>query len=181
MQVVVFTENNARIITNPSNPDDYINNIKAVIDPDLTQVHGVPPHFWKLNFGRIESMDDSEKAQRLSVLELDKTNTYSINEMFLRVSKLQQEVSSRDIEITRLNDQYIEVSEKQAEDLKCMQTEHSKNMSALKSTMLYDLNEERVSQAKLLDKEQRTAKRNYYVIMVLSTLVGGLISWMVQR
>lgn len=62
---MVFTRNNARILTNPTFREikTYQN---AVIDPDLSMVRAVPPHFWKRGDGNlIVSMSDSEQKARM--------------------------------------------------------------------------------------------------------------------
>jgi cbb3-type cytochrome oxidase subunit 1 len=62
----VFTKNNARILTNPTSKElkAYKN---SVIDPDLSQVRAVPPHFWKRGLGNlIVPMTDHEQKIRLS-------------------------------------------------------------------------------------------------------------------
>lgn len=63
-KVVVFTKNNARILYNPGNLDDYKNCMSALIDPDLKSVAGVPPHLWKLLDGKVVIMDTSESKAR---------------------------------------------------------------------------------------------------------------------
>jgi hypothetical protein len=67
-RVVVFTENNARILINPYNLDQFRAMPNAVIDPDLSHVRGISPHFWKNDEGRIVPMSESERAERLKHL-----------------------------------------------------------------------------------------------------------------
>lgn len=64
-KLVVFTTNNARVLTNPTFRE--INTYKnAVVDPDLSKVIAVPPHFWKKGPGNlIIPMTDSEQKARL--------------------------------------------------------------------------------------------------------------------
>lgn len=64
-QVVLFTKNNARIIkTDDFSP--YLGNASARINPDLSQVKRIPPHFWKINQkGEIVEMTPLEKEIRL--------------------------------------------------------------------------------------------------------------------
>ena len=47
-KVVVFTQNNARILINPDRIDRFEDKPNAFINPDLTFVAGVEPHFWKI-------------------------------------------------------------------------------------------------------------------------------------
>jgi len=66
-KVVVFTTNNARIIPNPS-PEELLRLsefLNVAIDPDLSLVGGVPPHFWKLQDGAVLPMNDTEKTLRM--------------------------------------------------------------------------------------------------------------------
>lgn len=69
--IVVFTASNARIFRNP--PDSAIEKFvdwpNAVIDPDLSLVEGIPPHFWKLKDGVIVPMNDLEKLGRMNYIE----------------------------------------------------------------------------------------------------------------
>ena len=64
-KVVVFTRNNARIYTNVDYKA-FENDKNAFLNPDLSSVKGVAPHFWKVNSeNRIVGMDDEEKEVRL--------------------------------------------------------------------------------------------------------------------
>lgn len=63
-KVVIFTENNARILCNPPNIEDYKRCANALIDPDLKAVAGVPPHLWKLIDGKAVIMDAAESKTR---------------------------------------------------------------------------------------------------------------------
>ena len=47
-KVVVFTQNNARVLINPLSLDKYRGKPNAYINPDLNLVAGVEPHFWKV-------------------------------------------------------------------------------------------------------------------------------------
>jgi hypothetical protein len=64
-KVVIFTKNNARVLTNPKNLDHYVGHPAALINPDLSLVAGEPPHFWKLDNGKIVPMTRPEKLERL--------------------------------------------------------------------------------------------------------------------
>lgn len=63
--VVIFTENNARILTNPENIEAYKNIPNSVINPDLKSVEGVPPHLWKLVDGKVVQKTEEESHQTL--------------------------------------------------------------------------------------------------------------------
>lgn len=61
-RAVIFTSNNARILYGD---DKDILSIKgAIVDPNLSQVTGIPPHYWKLSNGHIVEMNPDEKAER---------------------------------------------------------------------------------------------------------------------
>lgn len=64
MVYVVFTELGARVIKNPTNEADFVNNPNVVKDPNLTHMSGIPPHFWKLENGTIVAMDENERHMR---------------------------------------------------------------------------------------------------------------------
>lgn len=64
--VVVFTRNNARIIHNPENLDELRANPNCVVDPDLSLVRRLPPHFWKLDGGHVVPMILSEREAVLA-------------------------------------------------------------------------------------------------------------------
>lgn len=49
--VVVFNKYGARILVNPG--DAYDNSQDTIINPDLTEVKGLPPHYWKLVDGKV--------------------------------------------------------------------------------------------------------------------------------
>lgn len=61
MIVVVFTENNARILTNPDNIKFYESLSNAIVDPDLKAVEGLPPHYWRLENGKVLPMSEEHK------------------------------------------------------------------------------------------------------------------------
>lgn len=69
---VYFTENNARVIVNPGPAQvaalAVVPAERIVKDPDLSQVKGVAPHFWKLEGGAILPMTPEEQAVRLQEL-----------------------------------------------------------------------------------------------------------------
>lgn len=67
-RIVIFTDNNARIITT-RDPGKYKLASNMVVDPDLTQVRHVPPHFWKLKQGLVLEMSRPEKLARMEVIE----------------------------------------------------------------------------------------------------------------
>lgn len=62
-KVVVFTENNARILYEES-VAGWTGDPRALINPDLSSVHGVPPHFWKREGDGIVPMNEAEKLER---------------------------------------------------------------------------------------------------------------------
>lgn len=62
--VLVFTENNARILTNPPDLEFWKTQPNAIINP--VRPKGVPLHFLKLVDGKIEEMTRPEKLQRLA-------------------------------------------------------------------------------------------------------------------
>lgn len=67
--VILFTENNTRILQNPDDLAQYRNNPNAIIDPDLSEVVGTPPHLWKLLDGKVVQMHKYEAAKRINHIE----------------------------------------------------------------------------------------------------------------
>jgi hypothetical protein len=65
-KVVVFTKNNARILTNPLAIKVLERWENAVVDPDLSEMRGVPLEFWKLEDGKIVEMTRPEKLVRIA-------------------------------------------------------------------------------------------------------------------
>ena len=63
-KLVVFTRTNARILVNPTELE-YKTYKNSVIDPDLSAVKSVPPHFWKLVDGKVMPMSEAEMKARL--------------------------------------------------------------------------------------------------------------------
>lgn len=63
-QVVLFTSNNARILNNPPNLESFKGFPNAVINPNLSKVHGYPPHHWKLVKNEILPMNEQEMKDR---------------------------------------------------------------------------------------------------------------------
>lgn len=62
--VVLFTDNNARILRNPINLD-YLKTLDNVlINPDLSKVAGIPPHFWVKEGDSVRAMTTLEKVER---------------------------------------------------------------------------------------------------------------------
>lgn len=86
--VVLFVANTARILVNPES--DYTGVVNAVINPSLTAVKGIPPHFWKLVEGKILPMDETERKERLkSIVRLlppPKHRSYHMLWKYLAVS-----------------------------------------------------------------------------------------------
>jgi hypothetical protein len=54
-----------------TSPDRYVKRFKrrAVVNPDLTEVKGIPPHFWKRKDRRIVEMTRPQKLARLAAIE----------------------------------------------------------------------------------------------------------------
>ena len=85
-KVVVFTENNARILINPSPMPQA--GPRVFINPDLSAVRGVAPHFWKVAHGKIVPMSRPEKALRLQhIASNGAINNPDIKSSFLSKTK----------------------------------------------------------------------------------------------
>lgn len=63
-KVIIFTDNNARILVNPAEVEIFEDKPNAYVNPDLRFVTGVAPHHWKqLNSDKIK-IDDAIKIQQ---------------------------------------------------------------------------------------------------------------------
>jgi hypothetical protein len=62
-KVIVFTSNNAGILTNPD-MRPYVGRPNVLIDPDLSKVQGIAPHYWKLSNGNVVPLSPPEKLLR---------------------------------------------------------------------------------------------------------------------
>ncbi len=58
-QVIVFTENNARILY-VEDTAPYVDREDALIDPDLSKVQGLAPQHWKKGVGEVLPMGSQE-------------------------------------------------------------------------------------------------------------------------
>lgn len=65
----MFTKNNVRIEVNPENLQRFEGYKNIVINPDLSKVIGVAPHFWKLKKGKVLPMSPTERGARLKTIE----------------------------------------------------------------------------------------------------------------
>lgn len=64
IKVILFSEDKKpRILINPENLEELKAHPMAVIDPDLSKVHGVPVEHWKLKDGEIVSMPLRERKK----------------------------------------------------------------------------------------------------------------------
>lgn len=68
-RLVIFTKNNARVLTQPETFTDLMHYPNCVPDPDLMGVKGIPPHFWKLEEGLVVPMTEAEKDARMFDIE----------------------------------------------------------------------------------------------------------------
>ncbi len=64
MNIVVFTDLNAKILIAPPHIDQLVGLPNVVLSPDLSHVHGLPPHHWKQDGAKIIPMSDVEKQER---------------------------------------------------------------------------------------------------------------------
>ncbi len=63
-KVVIFTEHNAMILTNPSDLSQYRDRKDCLVNPDLSVVVKHPPHFWKMDGDEVKIMSREEKLDR---------------------------------------------------------------------------------------------------------------------
>lgn len=68
--VVIFTEQNARILVNPENIEQYYALPNASVDPDLTLVKGLSPDNWKLDLTTKQILPKAEYEKPISTAEI---------------------------------------------------------------------------------------------------------------
>lgn len=62
--VVMFTDNNARVLRNPINLE-YLKTLDNVlVNPNLSKVTGIPPHLWAKEGDSIRAMSEEESIER---------------------------------------------------------------------------------------------------------------------
>ena len=72
--VVIFTENNARVLINPENVEVYHNLPNAVVNPDLSAVYKVPPHLWELKDGKVVKKGLRDSINRIKHIDKHGSN-----------------------------------------------------------------------------------------------------------
>lgn len=96
-KVVVFTENNARILINPQDLKAFENKTSAFINPDLAFVKGLEPHYWKLLNTDSLKLQDAKALLNSINEEVDWTEeSPDYQEMFYRevYHKLKEEIGA---------------------------------------------------------------------------------------
>lgn len=68
-KIVVFTPTNARVIVSRRKSDAGLFS-NSLLNPSLSLVKGVPPHFWKRIGNEIHPMTDLEQKKRLADIAL---------------------------------------------------------------------------------------------------------------
>lgn len=84
--VVVFNKYGARILVNPG--DAYDNVKDSIINPDLTEVKGLPPHYWKLVDGKVVPKTEKEKADMDALHKQNPFNSLKMQVLKKSPSKL---------------------------------------------------------------------------------------------
>lgn len=78
--VVIFTENNARILRNPIELESLRAMDNTVINPDLTKLTGIPPHLWKQSGDQIVPLTSKEIPKRINHIDRNGlVNTFKID------------------------------------------------------------------------------------------------------
>lgn len=62
-RAVLFLKDNVRIIIT-DDPSTYRGIPGVLIDPDLSAVKGHPPHYWKMDKGKVVPISNEEKVRR---------------------------------------------------------------------------------------------------------------------
>ncbi len=68
-KAVIFFKRTAKVVINPPNLIQLSKLDNVLINPDLTLVRKIPPHFWKQVGDSVVSMTRPEKLERLAEIE----------------------------------------------------------------------------------------------------------------
>lgn len=101
---VVFSPTNARILINPEEPLLYEGRDDVIKNPDLTNVQGIPPHFWKVQNYRIVSMTEAEKKQRQKIIDETVSHYPVVNELVAQVDHFKKVIEHHQ----KLIDTYVQ-------------------------------------------------------------------------
>lgn len=65
--VVIFSKNTARIVKG-IDVNEYRGRADCLINPDLTAVHGLPPHCWCIVDGKLATLLDADRKRNFNEL-----------------------------------------------------------------------------------------------------------------
>lgn len=66
---MIFNRNNAKVLTNPTNLNEFEGCENVLINPDFKKVQGNPPHLWKIEEGGLTPIKGQERHDRLIDIE----------------------------------------------------------------------------------------------------------------
>ena len=95
---VVFTENNARTIKGDIDSIDPSHVV--ILNPDLSKVRRIPPHFWMLENGEIVPMNPVQKKERMAHIE--KHGAFN-NVGYKKQIKIETTETDQDIQLQKMN------------------------------------------------------------------------------
>lgn len=96
-KVVIFTQNNARILINPPDITKFEKKKNAFINPDLTFVTGIEPHFWRLLPGNKPlGLNEARRLKREldDAINLTDSETHQITFYKTMREKLEEEIKT---------------------------------------------------------------------------------------
>lgn len=160
--VVLFTKTNARVLANPTDLASFIKHKLAIIKPDLSQVKGVPPHFWKYEFGMILPMNADEQNERLRLIKEIGVD----NETVITPQVVEQDMGVKLVKDLAAATVRAEESEKELKRV---------------SEELYKANQREMEIKHKLELERSSKNFNKYVQGIVVALLVALILIMVKK
>lgn len=178
---VVFTPTNARVLINPPNLADLVSSGECILNPDMTYVKQVPPHFWKYESGCIVPMTAEEQALRLDYIRQNGVDNTICTKTLIKgdptpnLNKIMEELKKRlseEIEIGLTVQNKYKLLVAKNEDLEIKYDATKKIKEHLKK-----LSEDQDKKIKALIKDRDCFKSAFFssiALLVLLTIAMGL-------
>jgi hypothetical protein len=87
--LIVFTENNARIVKDPDAIEALKGKPNSYFKPDLSRVKGIPPHLWSVLDGEIVPMHEDHREERIKLIR----ELGAINDIGFKIEHAQEMLS----------------------------------------------------------------------------------------
>lgn len=103
-KVVVFNNHNARIIINPPSLDQYLGHDNVLINPDLSQVQNLAPHFWKQVGNQVIPMNADEQIASETHHDSNVTDNHVLN-----IQTVREVIKEIPVEVLKEVEKIVEV------------------------------------------------------------------------